>query len=728
MRVWRAGVYLGLFAFTLHAETDKCTVLERHGRRAGAKACYQEALQSNDSLVRAEGYLGLHQYQQANDAFREADKQHPNSASIKTAWGNLYQGLARDTDAANLFKEAIQADANYAPAYVGLSKTLASGFNNESEGFARQALQHDAQCFQAHELLAYLALENGSNALAIEEGQKALTISPGALDAMAVLAAMDFLKGDGISLADNSPWMDRLLKIDPNYGVAYATVGHFLEINYRYGEAIAAYRKALDLDPDLASARSELGLNLMRLGETAEAQQQLARAYHEHFQSTETRNSLRFLDTVDEYEHFTTTSSELVLSKKEAALLRPYIEPELRLAMSTYERKYKVTLPKPVRLEVYPNHEDFVVRTIGLPGQGGLLGVTFGTVVAIDSPTARPAGDFSWADTMWHELCHVYVITATHNLVPRWFSEGLAVHEEGVASAQWGNRLNPDTVMPLKQKKLLPVLELDAGFVRPQYPGQVLVSYYQSGQMCDYIAERWGDQAILGMIHAYAAHKTTGDAIQDNLHESAAAFDKDFLAWLDRKTANVLSHFDQWKDRTKAASTELRSGNATNAATMAAAARDYFPEYPGSYDLLAKCYSSLGKKQESMQALKQYQGAGGTGIEQLKQLAQLEQDASQTDKAIGTLEEINLIYPEEQDHHEALGALLLKASRPTDAVLEYRAALALKPGDVATSHLNLARALTAAHQTSEARDQVLLALEAAPNYKPAQQLLLQLSQ
>jgi cellulose synthase operon protein C len=54
--------------------------------------------------------------------------------------------------------------------------------------------------------------------------------------------------------------------------------------------------------------------------------------------------------------------------------------------------------------------------------------------------------------------------------------------------------------------------------------------------------------------------------------------------------------------------------------------------------------------------------------------------------------------------------------------------LALKPGDTAESHFNLAKALQAAHQPGEAKDQVVQALEAAPGYKPAQQLLLQLSQ
>ncbi len=151
-------------------------------------------------------------------------------------------------------------------------------------------------------------------------------------------------------------------------------------------------------------------------------------------------NSLRLLDTLKDYETFKSGTTEVMLHKKEAALLRPYIEPELQRAIATYERKYKMKLPGPVRLEVYPNHEDFVVRTLGLPGQGGLLGVTFGMVVAMDSPSARPPGEFNWASTMWHELSHVYVLTATKHLVPRWFTEGLAVHEESAASPDWGDR------------------------------------------------------------------------------------------------------------------------------------------------------------------------------------------------------------------------------------------------------------------------------------------------
>ena len=111
------------------------------------------------------------------------------------------------------------------------------------------------------------------------------------------------------------------------------------------------------------------------------------------------------------------------------------------------------------------------------------------------------------------------------------------MHEEGAASPDWADRLTPEIIVRLQKKKLLPVLDLDRGFVRPEYPTQVLVSYYQAGQICDYIAQRWGDDALLGMVHSYAERRTTAEAIQDNLHESAAAFDKDFTpGWKRRPT------------------------------------------------------------------------------------------------------------------------------------------------------------------------------------------------
>ncbi len=117
--------------------------------------------------------------------------------------------------------------------------------------------------------------------------------------------------------------------------------------------------------------------------------------------------------------------------------MRPYFEESCIRRLRLTEKKYKMKLPGPVQLEVYPDHEDFAVRTMGMPGLGA-LGVTFGEVVAMDSPSGRKPGDFNWGATLWHEMSHVFILSATNYRVPRWFTEGLAVHEEGAGDRRSG--------------------------------------------------------------------------------------------------------------------------------------------------------------------------------------------------------------------------------------------------------------------------------------------------
>ncbi len=708
------------------ASVTECRTLRHHGKTSEAQACFAALVRDADPFIRAEGYWGLDRYFEANDQFRSALKAQPKSAAIRVEWGRLYLDHYQPGDAAQLFEEAIESDPNYAPAYLALAHVAAEGFDKKAVDLARQALAHDPKLTEAHELLAYLALEDDDAKAATKEAQQALELSNEALDAMAVLASIEWLNDK-----PGTEWIDRILRINPVYGEAYATGAHYFEINRRYKEAIAYDRKALELNPNLWTARSQLGINLMRLGSEGEARQELERCFDAHHSNPQTRNALKFLDTLKDYQTFKTGKTELVLNRKEATLLRPYIEPELQRAIVTYERKYKMKLPGPVRLEVYPNHDDFVVRTIGLPGQGGLLGVTFGMVVAMDSPSARPPGDFNWASTMWHELSHVYVLTATNNLVPRWFTEGLAVHEEGAASRDWGDRMTPDIISALKNKKLLPVVQLDRGFVRPDYPNQVMVSYFEAGKICDYISEKWGDDALVGMIHSYAARKTTADAIEDNLHESAAAFDSAFSAWLEGQTGNTVRHFDEWKQGMKIAYEDLRQGKPDEAIRQGVTIRDYYPDYVGSdsdYELIMQAYTGKNDKSAAVEALERYREEGGSNLAPLKTLARLEQETGKPAQAEITLKKLNYIYPEDEDIHRRLGGLMLDSGDANGAVREFHALLALNPPDTAESHYQLAKALNAAHRVEEAKDEVILALEAAPGFKPAQQLLLQLNQ
>ena len=50
----------------------------------------------------------------------------------------------------------------------------------------------------------------------------------------------------------------------------------------------------------------------------------------------------------------------------------------------------------------------------------------------------------------------------------------------------------PTRLWPSRITKLLPIAELDRGFIHPSYPQQVVVSYFQGGKICDFITEKWG--------------------------------------------------------------------------------------------------------------------------------------------------------------------------------------------------------------------------------------------
>ena len=249
--------------------------------------------------------------------------------------------------------------------------------------------------------------------------------------------------------------------------------------------------------------------------------------------------------------------------------------------------------------------------------------------------------------------------------------------------------------------------------------------------MCDFIAQKWGDDAFLGMMRSYAARKTTEQVIQENLHESPAAFDGEFSAWLDGQTGNTVKHFDDWKQGMKTVAADLHAGKHDEAIRQGLAIRDAFPDYTGrdsDYELVAEAYLGKNDRPGVIQDLEKYRNAGGMNVTTLDELAKLEQEAGKPDQALATLKDLNYVYLEDEEAHRRLGGLLLAAGDASGAVREYQSVLTLKPTDMAESHYDLAKALKAAHRTGEAKDEVLVALEAAPDFKPAQQLLLQLSQ
>jgi len=706
------------------ATPDDCHTLRKHGHRAEAHACYESLTQTNAPYLRAEGYWGLEMYENANNEFRAAVAQSPNNALYRVRWGRLLHERFNNSDADDLFKEALTIDPKNAQAYLGLAIVSADGFDNQAIQWTAKALELDPKLVEAHELLANLLLEDSDTQHAVEEADAALKISSEALDAMAIHAAVELL-------ADRSPdaWLDKIRQVNPTCGEGYAIVSHHLIINRRYEEGVAYYRKAIEADPKLWSARSELGINLMRLGQEEEPRKQLEICYNHGYRDEATVNSLRLLDSYKNFVTFKDSTTILRLNKKEADLLYPYFEDVLKRAMATYEKKYKMKLLGPVQVEVYPDHEDFAVRTMGLPGLGA-LGVTFGEVVAMDSPSGRKPGDFNWASTLWHEMSHVYILTATNHRVPRWFTEGLAVHEETEASPEWGDRMTPDIIVALRDKKLLPVAELDRGFVRPEYPAQVVVSYFQAGRICDYIKSRWGDDKLLDMVHSFAQLKTTPETIQENLGMTPEQFDREFQDWLDKEIGQTVAHFDEWRAKLKELAAFARNKQYDEVLKEGDQVRQMYPDYiyeANVYEFIAEADLAKGNKQDAAAVLTEYEKTGGRAPETLKELASLEEELGQPKEAAATLDRINYIDSVgDEELHRHLGDMWLAQANYAGAIREYGAVVASHPLDKASAQFHLAQAYFAAGQRDKAQESVLAALEAAPDYRPAQKLLLQL--
>jgi tetratricopeptide (TPR) repeat protein len=522
-------VVLGGMSCCLAATPDSCQTLRKHGQKAEAQACFESLVRSKSAYYRAEGYWGLDQYDPANEQFRIATAPADSDPLDKVRWGMLLHQRFNNTDAVALFQEALQKDPKNAQAYLGLAIVSADGFDGKAKDYVSRAVVLDPKLVEAHEFAANLALEDADTAHAIAEADLALGLSPDALNAMAIHAAVELL-------ADRSPdvWLDKIRKVNPGYAEGYTHVAHYLELNYRFEDAIAYDRKAVEADPRYWPAHAQLGVGLMRLGQEEEPFQQLEMCYNNGYRDAETVNSLRLLDSYKNFVTYKENGTILRLRKSEADLLHPYFAAELQRILDTYNKKYKMKLTGPVQVEVYPDHEDFAVRTMGMPGLGA-LGVTFGQVVAMDSPSARKPGDFNWGSTLWHEMSHVYILSATNGRVPRWFTEGLAVHEETQVTPEWGDRMSPEILVAIRDKKLLPVVKLDRGFIFPEYPAQVVVSYFEAGSICDYIGSHWGEGKLLDMVHSYAQRKTTPEIIQGDLGISPEAFDKQYLQWLNER-------------------------------------------------------------------------------------------------------------------------------------------------------------------------------------------------
>ncbi len=534
-------------------------------------------------------------------------------------------------------------------------------------------------------------------------------------------------------------YIDAALAEAPRYGDAYAIPGYFASITRRYEESGDFYQQAVDIEPENWSAHLELGQNSLRLNRIEHGIEHIRLSYEGDGFNPKTLNLMRLLDTFSE--DFIDLGfpepgqgsgiPELVLrvDRDEADVITPYARELAESSMRTFEDRYDFVARQPVTIELFPNHEDFVVRSIGMPGVG-ILGVTFGYLFAMDSPTGHPDETYHWGTTLWHEMAHVYTLEASEHGVPRWFSEGVSVYEEWNTGPIPGIKIPAGVLDAMAQDMFLPVAQLDDGFMRPSYENQVIVSYMQAGLIFQFIADEYGHEHIVDMLYQFVDGTDPVTAIENSLEISASDFDRHFKQYIDIQFGPMLNNLAVWREDVGATLRAYQAGDWEE--TVAAADRAIFtyPDYveqDSPYIAKARAYAQLEEDELKFETLETFWQLGGYSASSLKELADSYLERDRADEAIEVFKDIHYVDPFDATTHGKLGDIYMEREEYQPALNEYLVALALEPLDMASANYRVASAYQAMNEFEQSMNYLMTALDIAPQYRPAQQLLLEMS-
>ncbi|MEQ1691485.1 MAG: tetratricopeptide repeat protein, partial [Gemmatimonas sp.] len=449
---------------------------------------------------------------------------------------------------------------------------------------------------------------------------------------------------------------------------------------------------------------------------------------------------------------------EVVAPTEEADLLALYIVPLLERAFDSLQVRYGYAPPTPVRLEFYRHHADFSVRSVGLTGLGA-LGVSFGSLLAMDTPSARDRGSFNWGSTAWHELTHAFTLGASAHRVPRWLSEGMSVLEERRAQRGWGADASVQYLAALSAAGVLrPISQLNEGFIRPRFPDEIGFSYYHASLFCEMVESLKGAKALPAMLTAYRDGLDTPAVFQQVLGLSSGKVDTLFDGWMRAKFAAPLRSITA--DRTVSGGLAIGaspSGRATtpgmllpsgafveamksameaierkqrdSSRVLLERAQSLFPEYAGDDSpawLLARLALERGDTTAALAQLTIMTSRNETAWEANLMEADLRERRRDAAGAMAALERLLWISPYDNALHDRLATLAFARSDYPRALRERRAIIANQPADLLTARFELARVLAASGSVAEARRELLQVLEQAPSFERAQVLLLEL--
>jgi tetratricopeptide (TPR) repeat protein len=679
--------------------------------------------------------------------YNPVKKRQPTYVDVYLASGELALDKNDFALAAEAFQQAVKLDVGDSDAHYGLARAYAPSDSEKAEAATKAALKWNPNHVKSLLLIA----EEHIDAERYDDAEQVLSqiakVNPHQPRALALRAVIAHLK--------NQPDSERFHRVAalrhwPTNPEIDFLIGKKLAQKYRFAEGEKYQRQALAFDAKYVPAKIQLAQDLLRLGQEDEGWQLADEAFTADGYNVVAHNLVTLQESIAKFRTLEGDGFLVRMDAREADIYGSRVLDLLKRARRELCAKYDVELKQPVIVELFPRQADFAIRTFGLPGGAGFLGVCFGTVITANSPASQGANPTCWEATLYHEFCHVVTLTKTNNKMPRWLSEGISVYEERQADKTWGQTINPKYRAMLLGDGFVPISKLSGAFLSPPSSLHLQFAYFESSLAVQYLVEKHGLNTLKRVLVDLGA----GLPINESLARYAGsleALDADFAKYARRQARDFAPDAD-WSEpelprrATSSQITDWLKDHPKNYGGLSRLARQLMNEgkweaakapleemrslYPadesssGPYVLLADVYHELKDVTAERLALERLADLSDDDVEMFSRLVELaikDEDWPAAKKHALRWLAVNPLVPAP---HRAAAAAAEALHDDRLVIDSYQALLLLEPFDPAEIHLKLAGALEKNGDLPAAKRHALLALEQTPRYRPAHQRLL----
>ncbi len=683
------------------------------------------------------------------DIFKPIQQKAPNYAIGFIASAELALAKNDYALAAEDFQKALKNDDADPRIYYGLARSFESSDPKKTEEYINKALEINPHHVPSLLFVAENHLQAEQYDKSNEVLDEVLKVNPSDPRAWALRSVLAHLTNDEVKEKRSR---DKALEHWTDNPQVDFIIGKFLAQRYRFAEAAEAQKRALTFDSSYLPAKMELSNDLLRLGEEELGWKLAEEVFDADNYNVVAHNLTTLHDHMQKFRTLKSDGFVVRMDAQEAEIYGPRVLKLLGEAREVLCEKYKVQLPETVAVEIFPRQQDFAIRTFGLPGGAGFLGVCFGSVITMNSPASQGSTPSNWEAVLWHEFCHVVTLTKTKNRMPRWLSEGISVYEERQRNRSWGQSISPEYRQMILGDDLTPVSQLSSAFLSPKSGEHLMFAYYESSLVVEYIVEQYGPEALVAILDDLGKGLLINDAISRHaasIEKVDAGFEKfvkeraesfaqgadfddeglperaDSEAW----KAWLVDHPDNfWGLQSYATSliSEQKWSEAVEPIERLLALAPDFAESGSPLIMKARVSRELGETETELGVLEKLASLNADALDAYRRLAELHIQREDWNSVIVNADRILAVNPLIPEPYRLLAMAGERSGDRPAAIDGLQTLTLMDPFDPADIHFRVARMLKEEGRSDEARKQVLLALEEAPRYRDAHELLLSL--